>query len=410
MVTPSRSPGLRSEVVRESNLSTILRNLHLAGDTSRADLGAHTGLTRSSVGALVGDLCDFGMVAEERATPDGSPGRPSTVVRPVPQRNAVISVAVLVDSIAVSAIGLGGVSLCTEQVDRPRSRTSIDQTVIDIGELYRKVVAQLDPVCSVYGIGVAVPGLVRRSDNMIVLAPNVGWSDLALSQRLLDEFGADLPVVVENEAAVAALAESRRGAATEVGDVLCLWGEVGIGGGIVSNGTLMQGASGFAGEIGHVPINLEGSLCGCGATGCLETELGEGKLLRRAGRDPDGGRVALSALFADATAGLPTALDALAEHGRWLGIGLAGMVNMLDPDAVVLGGFLGDALPHLEATMQAELESRALRAIYGSLEVVASTCGPHAPLMGAAELAWDSVIESPLHALDDRVPATALMA
>jgi len=343
VLTTSRAPGLRSEAVRESNLSTILRELHGAGTASRTDLVERTGLTRSSVHALVGELASFGLVAEERPTPDGSPGRPSTVVRADPKRNVVLAIEVLVDSLAVAAFGLGGVVVHEEHMERPRDRTTPEQTVVDVGDLYRRVVAKLHPACAVYSVGIAAPGLVRQSDQMVVLAPNVGWKNLPLPAMLLNECALDIPVVVDNEATLAALAETRRGAAMNLNSVLCVWGEVGIGGGIVSDGQLMQGASGFAGEIGHLPINLDGVLCGCGSIGCLETELGEESLLRRAGRPPDGGRAALTALFADAAAGVPGVIEALAEQGRWLGIGLAGVINLLDPNVVVLGG--GHAVP-----------------------------------------------------------------
>ncbi|MBT6444105.1 MAG: ROK family protein [Acidimicrobiaceae bacterium] len=244
---------------------------------------------------------------------------------------------------------------------------------------------------------------MRQSDQMVVLAPNVGWQNLPLPRMLLVECGLDLPVVVENEAALAALAETRRGAALNLDSVLCVWGEVGIGGGTVSGGQLMQGASGFAGEIGHLPINLDGERCGCGAIGCLETELGEESLLRRAGRPPNGGRAALTELFADAAAGKPSVIDALAEQGRWLGIGLAGVINLLDPDVVVLGGFLGEALPFMVDTMKAELDTRSIAAIRRDLSVVAGACGSHAPLLGAAEMAWERVISNPLESLERRM-------
>jgi len=399
----SRSVGLRNEAVREANGSLILRAVHMAGVVSRTDLVSSVGLTRSSIGALVGDLVGYGMVTEERARPDGSPGRPSSVVSAASSQNVVIALEILVDSIAVSAVGIGGVDLFSERADRERGRISAEQTTDDLVDLYRKVLAQLDPSCAVYGIGAAVPAQIRAHDNQVILAPNLGWHDLALADMLRQKMQVDLPISLENEAAAAALAESRRGAAVGFESVLCVWGEVGIGGGIVSGGRLHQGASGFAGEIGHLPINLQGERCGCGAIGCLETEVGEESLLRRAGRPTDGGRTGLGALFTDAHAGDSVALEALAEHGRWLGIGLGGLINLLDPNVVVLGGFLGEAMPFLRATMEPELEHRALASIRESLQVVPGECGPNAPLLGAAERAWDDIIAHPSQSHAQRV-------
>lgn len=402
----SRPLGLRNEVVRESNLATILQKLHLDGAHSRSDLVRHTGLTRGSIGGLVGDLADLGLVREERAEPDGSPGRPSVLVHAESSRNVVIAVEILVDSIAVSAVGLGGELVEIERTDRATGRTTPEQTVQDLADLYRRVIARLESQATIYAVGVAVPALVRHGDNVVVLAPNLGWENLALAPLLQDGFGLDVPVIVDNEAALAALAESRRGAARLKSDVLCLWGEVGIGGGMVSNGQLMRGASGFGTEVGHLPINLSGRQCGCGAIGCLETEVGERALLERSGRRPDGGRVALAELFVDAMAGDAASITALREQGRWLGIGLSGLVNLFDPDVVVLGGFLAEALPFLEDSMGVELEQRALKAIRGSLTVVPADCGGDAPLLGAGELAWDTVLADLSNRVEHRVSTT----
>lgn len=390
-MTNNRSLGMRSEAVRELNLTTILRKLHLSGPTSRSDLAQHTGLTRSAIGGLVGDLVEVGLVSEHRAEPDGTPGRPSAAVHPETTTNVVLAVEILVDSIAVTAVGLGGTQLQADRSDRAHG-TAARETIADVAQLYRRVVSRLDPGCSIYAVGVAIPALIRRSDNQVVLAPNLGWQDLPLGALVLEAFDLDVPIVVDNEATLAALAESRRGVARTKKNVLCLWGEVGLGGGVISDGEVLRGAGGFAGEVGHVPINLAGRQCGCGAIGCLETEVGEEALLRRAGRVSDGGRSAMVELFEDAHAGVPAVLAALDEQGRWLGIGLAGLVNVMNPDVVVLGGFLADAMPFFSTTMHRELESRSLVAVRGTLEVLPALCGADAPLLGAAETAWDLVL------------------
>lgn len=116
----------------------------------------------------------------------------------------------------------------------------------------------------------------------------------------------------------------------------------------------------------------------------------------------------MAELLADASDGMPSVMQALAEQGRWLGIGLAGVINLLDPDVVVLGGFLGEALPFMADAMQTELDARSIAAIRRSVVVVAGVCGPHAPLLGAAELAWESVISNPVEGLDHRILASEL--
>lgn len=393
------SAGVRSETVRSANLAIILRELHFHGPASRSELVARTGLTRSAIGALVGELVKADLVEERRAASDGSPGRPSPVAAPVEGRNVTIAVDVAVDSLAVAAVGLGGVVLHSIRVERPRERISVEDTVEDIAGMVDEVRGLLAPEARVLGFGVGVVGLVNRTDNSVSIAPNLGWHDVAFGPRLRRAVGAHTDVLVSNDADLAALAEVRRGVASGVRDVLYVWGEVGVGGGLISRGEAITGAAGFAGEIGHLPVNPDGRRCQCGSIGCWETEVGEGALLARSGRSPDGGRDAVDALLADADAGVETALSALAAQARWLGIGLGGLINVLNPSMVVLGGLLGRVFPYVRDAVIAEVEQRALESARRGVQIVTSALGGDAPLVGAAELAFEGVLADPLGTL-----------
>ncbi|MFN6121322.1 MAG: ROK family protein, partial [Actinomycetes bacterium] len=289
--------------------------------------------------------------------------------------------------------------LRTERIDRPRERVAVDATIDDIVAMVGRIEAALDPGVRVLGIGVGVVGLVNRTDNSVSIAPNLGWHDVAFGDRLQRALGRKVDVVVSNDADLAALAEVRRGVATGAREVLYVWGEVGVGGGLISRGEPITGAAGFAGEVGHVPVNPDGRPCRCGSTGCWETEIGEGALLERSGRSPDGGRDAVDALLADADAGVPAALDALAVEARWLGIGLAGLVNVMNPSMVVLGGLLGRVFPYVHDEVLAEIDRRALASARRGVVVVSSALAGDAPMLGAAELAFDPVLADPLGTL-----------
>lgn len=265
--------------------------------------------------------------------------------------------------------------------------------------MVRSVESRLDSGCRILGIGVGVVGLVNRTDNSVSIAPNLGWHDVAFGHRLERALGSTIPVLVSNDADLAALAEVRRGVAVGVREVLCVWGEVGVGGGLISRGEPVTGADGFAGEIGHLPVNPDGRVCRCGSIGCWETEVGEGRLLERSGRPPDGGREAVDALLADADAGVTTALDALAVQARWLGIGIAGLINVMNPSMVVLGGLLGRVYPYVEQLVGDEIERRALASSRLGVTVVTSALGGDAPLVGAAELAFEPLLADPLGTL-----------
>lgn len=400
-MTPTSRPGLRSESVRQANLTSILRDLHLGGAASRSELVARTGLTRSSVGALVGELAHAGLVVEERAISDGSPGRPSPVIRTDPAANVVVALEIAVDFIAGAVVGLGGTVLTSRRVDRPRNRGSVDETVGDLVDLTTRLRLghhdehgrHIHPI----GIGVGVVGLVRRPENVVAIAPNLGWRDVPLGDLLAEALPYRAPITVANDADLGALAETRRGVAVGVDDVVFVSGEVGVGGGVVSGGRSITGSAGFAGEIGHVSVNPAGRSCRCGSTGCWETEVGEGSLLRRADRPPDGGRPGVEAVLADAAAGHPGALGALAEEARWLAVGLGGLINVFNPRVVVFGGFFGRIYPFIIDDLLAGLRRHALAPTRSDLTIVPSALGLDGPLVGAAEVAFEPLLADPLN-------------
>ena len=377
------------------NLSTILRELHTCGPLSRSELVARTGLTRSAIRWLVGELAANGLVTETRPALRGTPGRPSPVVRPHPAGATVLALDIEVDSIAAAIVGLGGGVIDSIRVNRPRGISSVSEVVADLGALAMTLrTGDRDPGDHV-GIGVAVAGVVRRGDGVVSMAPNLGWVDVGLREALVQRFGDDIPIHVANEADLGALAEARRGAAMGADHILFLSGEVGIGGGIIVDGEPFTGAAGYGGEAGHMPINPAGRPCRCGGVGCWETEAGSEALLRRAGLPPAGGREAVDGLVAAADAGSPDALQALEETGRWIGIGLAGLVNLLDPRLVVFGGLFGRIHPFVARIVDAELDRRALAAPRRLVRVVPAALGVEAPLRGAAELAMEPLLADP---------------
>ena len=388
--------GQRSETVRRANLSAVLRALHLGGALSRSDLVVHTGLTRSAIRSLVGELVLAGLASEVAPAPSGAPGRPSPVVRPVRDGATVLAVAVTVDRVAAALVGLGGSVIASRGIDRRREAGTVDSTVAAIvdlvGALRSDGAAGADRLV---GVGVAVAGLVRRADGLVRMAPNLGWTDVPVGEVLGRALGIDAPVHVANEADLGALAELRRGVATGVDDLAFVFGEVGVGGGLIVGGRPLTGAAGYGGEVGHMPVRTDGRPCRCGSSGCWETEVGEEALLALGGYPPDGGRAAVESLIAAASAGEPRALAALEEVGRWLGVGIAGLVNLFDPDLVVLGGLFARIHPYVERAVEERVAGRALAAPRALVRVVPSILGIDAPLIGAAELAFEPLLADP---------------
>jgi len=388
-------PGLRSETIRRANLSSIVRELHAAGPMSRSALVRRTGLTRSAIRGLIGELVAGGLVSERRSAGIGTPGRPSPLVSPVPDGAVVLALDIEVDSLAAALVGLGGEVLEHVRIDRQRGHSSLVAIVDDLAELASTVRSRRSAIRPEIGIGVAVPGVVRRADGLVSMAPNLGWTDQPLGSRLAHVLGDEVPITVANEADLGALAEVRRGVATGADHILFLTGEVGVGGGLIVDGRPFHGVAGYGGEVGHMPVNPRGEVCNCGGVGCWETEVGAVSLLRRAGRSTSGGRAEIDALLLDAAAGAPLAIAALEQTGRWLGVGLSGLINILNPRLIVFGGLFQRIHPYVAAIVDAELDRHTLRAPRRLVRVVAGSLGAEAPLVGAAELALEPFLGDP---------------
>ena len=398
--------GQRSETVHRANLSAIVRGLHEHGPQSRSDLVAATGLTRSAIRALVGELAAAGLVTEGGAVRLGTPGRPSPLVRLHATGAVVLSLEILVDSIAAAIVGLGGETLEHVRRERPRGELSVDDVVTDLAALAADLRYRGD--WPIVGIGVAVAGVVRRLDGLVSVAPNLGWVDVPLGTRLAKALSVAVPISIVNDADAGVLGEYRRGAAVGVDNVLYVSGEVGVGGGLIVDGRLLTGVAGFAGEIGHVTVNPDGAECRCGSRGCWETEVGEGKLLALAGHPADAGRAGIDAVLREAEAGSETATAAIAHVGRWLGIGLAGLVNILNPRLVILGGPNSRLYPLVRDAIDDELTRYALPGPRALVRVVPATLGVDAPLVGAAEMAFDPLLSDPAAWFGRRDPAVHL--
>jgi predicted NBD/HSP70 family sugar kinase len=381
--------------VRRSNLSAIVRELHLSGPQSRSELVARTGLTRTAIRALIGELVAGDLLVEERGPLVGLPGRPSPLVRPAPSSVLVLSLEIAVDSLAAAVVGVGGTPLERVRIPRPRGHFSVDEIVADLQELVRRLPSLERERGAIIGIGVAIVGVVRRPDGMVLSAPNLGWRDVPLGARLSEALGLDVPVHVANEADLGAIAELRRGAARGADDLLFISGEVGIGGGIIVDGKALTGVAGYAGEVGHMPVNPNGRTCRCGSTGCWETEIGERALLRLAGRPEDGGADEVESLLGRAADGDAASLRAFEHVGRWLGTGLAGLVNVLNPRVIVLGGLFVRAFPFIDRVLEAQLDRMSLAGPRGLVRVAPAALGIDAPLVGGAELALEPFLADP---------------
>jgi predicted NBD/HSP70 family sugar kinase len=390
------------EDIRRLNLGAVLRHIHVSGALSRADLTARLGLNRSTIGALTADLADAGLVSE--GAPAGAArgrGRPSLVVRPESEHVYVLAIAIGVERIVMARVGLGGVVLDRRETAVTREAPSPASVMETVRAFGTSLLRAAPPRAAHVGTGVALSGIVSAGTGIVRFGPNTGWRDLPvadlIAEALANVAGVQGPVCVGNDADLAALAEHTRGVAVGCDDVIYIHGDVGVGGGIIHDGVLMSGADGHGGEIGHMVVRLDGKPCGCGSHGCWETEIGERAILGAAGRSGSG-REAVDAVVDAARRGDVSAQEALRQVGDWLGFGIANLINIFNPEMVVMGGMLRGVYLGAATQVRSRLRTMALAASLEGVKLRTPLLGEDAPLIGAAELGFARLLTDPLEA------------
>jgi predicted NBD/HSP70 family sugar kinase len=298
--------------------------------------------------------------------------------------------------VVTAAVGIGGNVLARRVVITGAEASGAENLAGVIAESLAEVAEASGRSMPPLGIGVSVPGTVNQVTGQVAVAPNLDWHDVSFGAMLADRLPAQLRVTVANDADVAALAEHRRGGARGIDEFVFLLGRVGVGAGVITNGRPLRGRDGYAGEIGHNVVDTNGPPCHCGKRGCVETYVGEGALLRLAGRSQPPSEEATSAVFADARAGDETALTAVREVAESLGRTLAGLVNILNPQCALLGGYLSELLDIARADIERTLFEYTLEAHGGDVELIHPVFGADAALLGAAEMAFAELLADPL--------------
>lgn len=390
--------------VRRNNLSLVLRLLHNRA-LSRASLATRTGLNKATVSSLVGELIDRGLVRELGTDDQRRLGRPATLLELDGRRVAALGIELDVDSMKVLATDLGGRTLAqTSRVldvaGRPQKR--ILATVISTTQ---RVYETLQESCTtIAGVTVSIPGLVDSAGRTVMEAPYLHWHDLDLSDLIREGLGRDVPVTVDNDSNLAALAEYRVGEFAGTQNLIYLIGGPGVGAGLIVDGRLARGAGGFAGEVGHMHMVDEGDLCGCGRRGCWETLVGLRPLLYNTVPDiaPElharhdlSPEEKVAVVISRAEAGDALTLAGLERHARWLGIGLATLVNLFNPEVIILGGFFRGLGPWVLGPADATMRECAIARGAGGCRVVISTLGVSPSALGGVLHAAERVFADP---------------
>jgi glucokinase-like ROK family protein len=392
--------------VRKVNTAVVLDVLRQRAPISRAEVAACTGLNRSTISSIVGSLLGEGLVQETTLQADRI-GRPGMLLTLNPAGGFAVGMEIGVDFLSVVMTDFVANVLWRQRVasDPDAGQSAIlerafglTQAACDEGRDRR-----LRPL----GIGVGVPGLVELHQGVVRLAPNLGWKNAPLRQMWAERFG--LPVFVENDGNAAALGEYYFGVARGINALVYVNADVGLGAGILVGGKLFRGHHGYAAEIGHVTVDPSGELCGCGKRGCLETLAGPRAAVRRVRQAvnngwvspwlpasvSESGGVTFDRVVEAARHGDAIAVAALQEVGAHLGAAIANLVNLFNPQMVVLGGALNSASDLLLPKIRDAVAAHVLEVAREGLQIVASAHGAEACVMGAVALVLDDILREP---------------
>jgi predicted NBD/HSP70 family sugar kinase len=381
----------------EKTVLAALHHLIHHGPLSRPELGAGLGLSRATASPVVNDLMRRGLVAEISTPPQGQRGRPVALLDLDDERFAVTGLEIGTDRVLAAVHSLRGRQLL-------RIERSVQADSVNPRGLLRQAAAVLHEALDVVdqegrellGVGVSVAGLVDATSGTIKYAPTLGWRDVAVQAGVTEALGGRAPVLLDNDANFAALAELRRRRrdGQPSASLVYLTGTYGISAGIITGGLLWRGERGLAGEVGHLIVEAEGRMCVCGRSGCLDTRAGLSAIVsscldsastpRRAGRTPVGISAGVSEVASLAQSGDRGVIEALAEAGAWLGRGAALVCAILDPHTVVLGGHYARLAPWILTPARESFRRALLMPAPEREQLEVSALDAWAPAEGAA--------------------------
>lgn len=397
-----------SALVRQINLSVIMNNLREKAPISRAGLAQATGLNKTTVSSLVQELLQRQFVREIGSTNTGK-GHPAIMLDLNPAAGFIVGCEINVDFILV---------ICTnfapEIIWRHEEHTDPgmgQQAILDRARALMSAAIErgYQEYATLLGIGVGVAALIDQSSGTMLYAPNLGWKDAFPIRTMLQSSFPQAPLIVDNEANIAALGEHYFGAAQGHDEVLYISAGVGLGGGIVHDGRVFSGVAGVSAEFGHMTMKPEGELCSCGNFGCWETQVSQRALFGHIQKSFEQGQkgmlfeltnngvdqLTVHMIVEAARAGDAVALSALEKMARDLGIGIASLVNTLNPELVVFGGVLSLAGEFLMPAVSRELEQRALRWNREATEVVLAKHGIDSAVMGGVAAVYETILAQP---------------
>lgn len=393
-------------LVRKINMAHVINTLRHSAPLSRAELAVSTGLNRSTVSSIINELLGNQLVQETTLQSDRV-GRPGMLLELNPAGGFAVGIELGVDFISMVVTDFIANVLWRQRI---LSNPSEGQ-----GTILERAYAMTESALAEgeqrglrpLGIGLGAPGMVDLQLGELKFAPNLGWKNTPLRQLWSQRF--HLPVFVENDAKAAAMGEYYFGVARGLSNFIFIHAGVGLGAGILIDGKLFRGSRGYASEVGHMIVDPNGELCGCGKRGCWETLVGPRAVIRRFRQtllqgvpstvlhaaDNDLENINFETVANAALQGDAAALEAMCEVASNLGFGIAILVDIFNPQMVVLGGELNYASQILLPVIEKVVATNAMSLPREDLKIVASAHGTDACVIGAAALVLDDILREP---------------
>lgn len=388
--------------LREVNRQIVLNLVRDHQPISRADLARRMKVARAIVTKFVNELLAEGVI-HEVATGNAPRGRKPTLLSIRATNRLVVAIDICFSQTNVMLGDFGGRELAREMFATPLPP---EQMVHELTSRVRRLLDAHAHIGTCEGIGVVVPGMVERRTGRVLHAPTIGWRNVELRQELATALG--IPVHVERDAVACALAQlwQSRGNGEEADSFVYVLVSDGVGTGVVMNGALIRGHRDAAGEFGHVPLNLDGPPCLCGARGCWEAYTSNpATIARYFGRELTTREshaelrergFTLTDLIARARSGDAAAMAALRESARYLGVGMAGIINGLNPARIIVGGEVARAWDLVDDTVRSALTERTLTADAARTPVIPEPSDGQTRLRGAAALVVAPLFAAPV--------------
>ncbi|MFW6022547.1 MAG: ROK family protein [Bacillota bacterium] len=376
-----------SQYIRDLNLSGIFRLIHKYGPVSRKELADNTGYSAATISNHVKRLLDYKFVIEtEKGSSTG--GRKPVYLSVNSARNYIISVEFEINDIKLMIFDLNMDVKAREIL--PLEKENPEQVILDLIESIKCFIKDSGiDIKKVIGMGIAVPGLVNNEEGLLYLAPNLDWNNVPIKKYFLGEF--HFPILLENEAKAAVIGE-REFIYPEAENIVFVSINEGIGCGIVFEGSLYRGASGNAGEFGHIIVDSDGPECHCGNHGCWET-LASLNYITTEYYKKTGINITAKQFQEILSKDKESLLPLFIEVGRNIGVGLANIINSLSPELLVIGGNVLNIKEYVRDNIKDVMDKKTLGIPYNKVKIEYSKLENKASLYGIARMVFDYYIE-----------------